>query len=83
MIMRCFSILNLELGKTIHLYINFSGKVKCIFTVEEEFELGDARNVTKYLLSDVDAAIVINRRGTGDIMTSCGGSIAFCDEAYG
>ncbi|WP_235182901.1 hypothetical protein [Gracilibacillus boraciitolerans] len=30
-----------------------------------------------------DAAIVVDRRGKGDIVTSCGGYIPFCDEAYG
>ncbi|WP_231505600.1 hypothetical protein [Bacillus sp. EB01] len=26
---------------------------------------------------------MIDRRGTGDIVTSCGGHIPFCDEQYG
>ena len=83
MIMRCFSILNLALAKTLHLEKHFSGKVKFIFTVEEEIGLGGARNVAAYFLWGLDAAIVIDCRGTGDIVISCGGSISFCDEAYG
>jgi tripeptide aminopeptidase len=31
----------------------------------------------------VDAAIVVDRRGTGDIVTSCGGYQSFCHENYG
>ena len=32
---------------------------------------------------DVDAAIVVDRRGSGDIVTSCGGYIPFCHSSYG
>ena len=73
----------LELAKTLHLDKDFSGKVKFIFTVEEEIGLVGASNVAEYFLWDVDAAIVIDRRGTGDIVTSCGGYISFCNEDYG
>jgi putative aminopeptidase FrvX len=61
----------------------FSGKIKFIFTVEEEVGLVGARNVDEYFLWGTDAAIVVDRRGTGDIVTSCGGYIPFCEEAYG
>lgn len=73
----------LEVAKTLHQDTDFSGKVKYIFTVEEEIGLVGARNVAEYFLWDVDCAMVIDRRGTGDIVTSCGGVISFCDDAYG
>lgn len=62
---------------------SFSGKVKFIFTVEEEIGLVGAKQVDDYFLWGTDAAIVVDRRGTGDIVTSCGGYIPFCDQAYG
>lgn len=62
---------------------NFSGKVKFIFTVEEECGLVGARQVDEYFLWGTDAAIVVDRRGKGDIVTSCGGYIPFCEKAYG
>lgn len=62
---------------------SFSGKVKFIFTVEEEIGLIGAKQVDDYFLWGTDAAIVVDRRGTGDIVTSCGGYIPFCDQAYG
>jgi tripeptide aminopeptidase len=62
---------------------SFSGKVKFIFTVKEEIGLVGARKVDEYFLWGTDAAIVVDRRGKGDIVTSCGGYIPFCEEAYG
>ncbi|WP_377890404.1 M20/M25/M40 family metallo-hydrolase [Alkalihalobacillus sp. R86527] len=62
---------------------NFNGTVKYVFTVEEEIGLVGARNVDEYFLWDVDAAIVVDRRGKGDIVTSCGEYIKFCNELYG
>ncbi|MFC3885526.1 M20/M25/M40 family metallo-hydrolase [Bacillus songklensis] len=62
---------------------SFSGKVKFIFTVEEECGLIGARHVDDYFLWGTDAAIVVDRRGAGDIVVSCGGYIPFCHEAYG
>ena len=62
---------------------SFSGKVKFIFTVEEECGLVGARQIDEYFLWGTDAAIVVDRRGKGDIVVSCGGYIPFCDEAYG
>ncbi|MFJ5760428.1 M20/M25/M40 family metallo-hydrolase [Neobacillus sp. NPDC093182] len=61
----------------------FNGTVKFIFTVEEEIGLIGARGIDEYFLWDVEAAIVIDRRGTGDIVTSCGGYIPFCHVNYG
>lgn len=62
---------------------NFHGTVKCIFTVEEEIGLLGAKGVDADFLQDVDAAFVIDRRGNGDIVTSCGGYEEFCDESFG
>jgi tripeptide aminopeptidase len=61
----------------------FNGTVKYIFTVEEESGLVGARSVDETFLWGVDAAIVVDRRGTGDIVTSCGGYEPFCHESYG
>ncbi|WKA53180.1 M20/M25/M40 family metallo-hydrolase [Planococcus shixiaomingii] len=72
----------LELAKRLTKF-GFNGTVKFIFTVEEEIGLKGAKEVAEYFLWDVDAAFVVDRRGTGDIVTSCGGSINFCDEAFG
>lgn len=62
---------------------NFHGTVKFIFTVEEEVDLLGAREVNGNFLSNVDAAFVIDRRGTGDIVTSCSGYEQFCDDSFG
>ncbi|MBW7652127.1 M20/M25/M40 family metallo-hydrolase [Anoxybacillus sp. ST4] len=60
----------------------FNGTVKFIFTVEEECGLVGARHVDEHFLWDVDAAIVVDRRGSGDIVTSCGTFEKFCDAQY-
>ena len=73
----------LEVAKSLQQDREFSGKVKYIFTVEEEIGLVGASNVEGYFLWDVDAAMVIDRRGIGDIVTACRGAEAFCDAAYG
>ncbi|WP_247747075.1 M20/M25/M40 family metallo-hydrolase [Alkalihalobacillus sp. BA299] len=62
---------------------SFSGKVKFIFTVEEECGLVGASEVDEYFLWGTDAAIVVDRRGTRDIVTSCGGYMPFCHPKYG
>ncbi|MDN7247092.1 M20/M25/M40 family metallo-hydrolase [Planococcus shenhongbingii] len=72
----------LELAKEIP-NSKFNGTVKFIFTVEEEIGLVGAKNVAEYFLWDVDAAFVADRRGHGDIVTSCGNYLDFCDEAFG
>jgi len=61
----------------------FNGKVKFIFTVKEEVGLIGARSMVDYFLWGVDAAIVVDRRNTNDIVVSCGGYIPFCHEDYG
>jgi tripeptide aminopeptidase len=62
---------------------SFNGKVKFIFTVQEEWGLVGATNVDEYFLWGTDGAIVVDRRGTGDIVVSCRGYIPFCAEEYG
>ncbi|WP_035050809.1 M20/M25/M40 family metallo-hydrolase, partial [Anoxybacillus sp. KU2-6(11)] len=62
---------------------SFNGTIKFVFTVEEECGLVGARKLEEYFLWDVDAAIVVDRRGSGDIVTSCGTIRPFCDIRYG
>lgn len=71
----------LAVAKTIQ-NIDFNGTVKFIFTVEEEIGLRGASKVAKSFLWDVDMAFVIDRRGTGDIVTSCGGTLPFCSDEF-
>ncbi|MEH7306950.1 hypothetical protein [Neobacillus drentensis] len=51
--------------------------------MEEESGLIGARNIDETILWVVDASTVVERRGTGDIVTSCGGYQRFCHENYG
>lgn len=62
---------------------NFRGTLKVAFTVQEEVGLVGARELDAAFLEDVDAAIVADRRGTRDIVTSCRGIIPFCRSSYG
>ncbi|WP_036185051.1 M20/M25/M40 family metallo-hydrolase [Ureibacillus manganicus] len=71
----------LAVAKTIH-NTDFNGTVKFVFTVEEEIGLRGASQVAKSFLWDVDMAFVIDRRGTGDIVTSCGGYLPFCSDEF-
>jgi tripeptide aminopeptidase len=73
----------LHIAESLHLSSTFNGKVKFIFTVEEECGLVGANEVDDYFLWNTDAAIVVDRRGIGDIVTSCGGYVPFCDQRYG
>ena len=57
-------------------------KVKVAFTVEEEVGLCGAKAVSQEFLEGVQAAIVVDRRGNGDIVTGTRGT-AFCDELFG
>lgn len=72
----------LQMAKNL-LNSDFSGKVKYIFTVEEETGLVGARHVDEHFLWDVDAAFVLDRRGIGDIVTSYADMIPFCDVRFG
>lgn len=62
---------------------NFNGTLKVAFTVKEEIGLIGAKKLDPSFLADVDAAIVVDRRGTRDIVTSCRGIIPFCPPSYG
>lgn len=62
---------------------NFRGTLKVAFTVQEEVGLVGARKLDAAFLEDVNAAIVADRRGTRDIVTSCRGAIPFCRASYG
>lgn len=62
---------------------SFNGTIKFVFTVEEECGLVGASKLSEYFLWGVDAAIVVDRRGTGDIVTSYGTTQPFCDIRYG
>lgn len=62
---------------------NFSGTIKVAFTVEEETGLCGARGIDQEFIRDVDAAIVLDRRGTRDIVTGCRGMFDFCEASYG
>jgi tripeptide aminopeptidase len=61
---------------------NFNGTIKVAFTVEEEIGCRGSREIDKDFIEDVDAAIVIDRRGKRDIVTSNGG-FHFCSEEFG
>jgi hypothetical protein len=61
---------------------NFRGTLKLAFTVEEEIGLIGASNIDPDFMEDVDAAIVIDRRGKRDVVV-CRGDIPFCDPSYG
>lgn len=63
--------------------IKFNGKIKFIFTVEEEIGLVGAKNLEEYFLWDVEAAFVVDRRNNTDIVTSFGGYEPFCHGNYG
>ena len=61
----------------------FQGTLKIAFTVEEEIGCLGSRNIDPTFLQDVDAAIVVDRRGTRDIVTSYAGIVPFCTDEYG
>ncbi|WP_034796973.1 M20/M25/M40 family metallo-hydrolase [Exiguobacterium chiriqhucha] len=62
---------------------HFTGTIKVAFTVEEEIGLCGARGINQEFIRDVDAAIVLDRRGTRDIVTGCRGMFDFCEKSYG
>lgn len=62
---------------------NFNGTIKITFTVEEEIGCCGSRNIDPQFIEDVDAAIVLDRRGTRDIVTSYANIVPFCSEEYG
>ncbi|WP_347861909.1 M20/M25/M40 family metallo-hydrolase [Salimicrobium sp. PL1-032A] len=60
----------------------FDGTLKLAFTVEEEIGLRGSRHVNPVFLWGVDAAFVLDRRGTGDIVVQ-GGGTDFCSKRFG
>jgi len=61
--------------------LSFEGVVKVAFSREEEIGCVGARNIDPDWYSDVDLAIVVDRKGNRDIVTGCGS--AFCSDAVG
>jgi len=61
----------------------FQGTLKVAFTVEEEIGCRGARNIERTFLEDVDAAIVLDRKGNRDIVIAYGDTFPFCHEEYG
>lgn len=72
----------LEVLSRVH-QTNFNGTIKFAFTVEEEIGLLGAKGIDTDFIEDVERAIVVDRRGTRDIVTSSWGIIPFCNEDYG
>jgi tripeptide aminopeptidase len=71
-----------ELANKIH-RTTFNGTLKLAFTVKEEIGLIGSQKLEPCFLSDVDAAIVVDRRGARDIVTSYSGVVPFCSQEYG
>lgn len=61
---------------------NFQGKVHFVFTVEEEIGLRGANHIFGPYLWNIDYALVLDRRGKGDIIVR-NWSMDFCEESYG
>ncbi|AEH47525.1 M20/M25/M40 family metallo-hydrolase [Parageobacillus thermoglucosidasius] len=61
----------------------FQGTLKIAFTVQEEIGCLGSRHIDPAFLQDIDAAIVVDRRGTRDIVTSYAGIVPFCPDEYG
>ncbi|TFD99524.1 M20/M25/M40 family metallo-hydrolase [Jeotgalibacillus sp. R-1-5s-1] len=59
----------------------FSGTLKVIFTVEEETGLNGARAVPDHFLWNTEAAFVLDRRGSGDLVTH-NTRQSFCKETF-
>ncbi|MGG0940175.1 M20/M25/M40 family metallo-hydrolase [Brevibacillus centrosporus] len=62
---------------------DFSGRLKVAFTREEEVGRYGSKAMERDWLNDVDLAIVVDRRGNRDIVTSRGQIQPFCDPAVG
>lgn len=64
----------------------FTGTLKVCFSREEEIGCVGAANAVKLTpewFKDINACIVIDRRGGEDIVTSCGYYEQFCSDEYG
>lgn len=63
-----------NIGKT-----SFKGKIKVVFSREEEIGCVGADRIDKQWISDAQLAIVVDRRGNRDIVVGCGK--AYCSDA--
>jgi putative aminopeptidase FrvX len=61
--------------------LSFNGTIKVAFSREEEIGCVGSSQINKEWYSDVDLAIVVDRRGNRDIVVGCG--MAFCSDAVG
>lgn len=61
--------------------ISFNGTVKVAFSREEEIGCVGADKIDPKWYSDVDLAIIVDRRGNRDIVVGCG--MAFCSNSVG
>lgn len=61
--------------------INFNGRIKVAFSREEEVGCKGADKINPKWYSNVDLAIVVDRRGARDIVVGCGS--AFCSDSVG
>lgn len=61
--------------------LSFEGTVKVAFSREEEIGCVGSGKIDANWYSDVDLAIVVDRKGNRDIVTGCYG--AFCSDAVG
>lgn len=59
----------------------FTGTIKIAFSREEEIGCVGANHIPQSFLSDVNLAIVVDRRGDSDIVVGCGE--AFCSDDTG
>ncbi len=61
--------------------VGFNGHVKVAFSREEEIGCVGAKNIDVNWYEDVDLAIIVDRRGSRDIVVGCG--MAFCSNHVG
>lgn len=62
-------------------YTGFDGTIKFAFTVQEECGRAGASAIPKRFLADIDFAIVLDRRGSGDLVTNCNG-VRYCSKEF-
>jgi putative aminopeptidase FrvX len=61
--------------------LGFDGTIKIAFSREEEIGCVGSSKIDPYFYKDVDLAIVVDRRGSRDIVVGCG--MAFCSNEVG
>jgi len=62
---------------------SFNGKIKVCFSREEEIGCVGADHIPVDFYAGANLAIVVDRRGSRDIVTGCGEMYGFCSEAVG